>query len=392
MYPHQVERLTAAREAAGVDAIVATAPANTFYVTGFRSLVQTVYPEVAVYGVFGPSGTALVLSAADAVTAAVDGAAVDHVRCHGRLTLGRSRRPEDDAARRVREWTAAPAATPGQALASALEAVGASRGRVGVDETGLTAAAWRHVVEHLGGHTVVEAARALARARRVKGPWEIECLQRALHAAEEAANEVIQALEPGMTEREAGAMFGRALSARAAEPHGVAILFGERSAFVAVAPSDRALRPGDLVRIDVGCVLKGYHAQLARTAVAGKPSDEQQVTYDAVQAALEAALEAVRPGATAGSVFEHAVSAARAAGLPDYDRGQLGHGIGLEAYERPKLAADSSEELEAGMVLRIEAPYFEPGWGGVHVRDTALVTRAGHAVMNRAARGLVALD
>ncbi|HSE92730.1 MAG TPA: Xaa-Pro peptidase family protein [Methylomirabilota bacterium] len=391
MYPHQSERLTAALDEAGLDALVATTPANIVYVTGFQSLIQATYPGVELYAVFSRGGTALVLPAADAVTAAVESVDVDHVSCYGRLVLGEARRA-DDVGRRAREWTREPAPGPADALAAALDAVRAAGGRIGVDEAGLRPGAWRRVVERLAGRTVVEGAGALAGARRVKGPWEIECLQRALHVTEEAANEVIQALEPGMTEREAAARFLNEVITRGAEPRGTVLLFGERTAFPAVGPSDRALRTGDLVRLDVGCVLKGYHAQVARTAVAGKPSDDQQRAHAAIQSGLEAGLEAVRPGVTAGAVFDRAVDAARAAGLLQFDREQIGYGIGLEPSESPKLTAGNGAQLQTGMVLRIDTPYYEPGWGGVHLGDTVLVTRNGHAVMNRSARGLVVLD
>lgn len=391
MYPHQSERLTAVLEGGGLDALVATTPANLFYVTGFRRLIQPNHPGTELYGVFSRHGTALVLPAADAVTAAVEGAAVDQVRCHGRPVLAEPR-PADEVTRRVSEWTRELSPSAADGLVAALHALGVSGGRIGVDEAGLGAATWRGVVERLAGFTVVEGAGAFAEARRVKGPWEIECLQRALHVAEEAANEVIQALAPGMTEREAAAKFRDVVLARGGQPHGVVVLFGERSAFPAVAPSDRALRAGELVRLDVGCVFKDYHGQLARTAVAGKPSDDQQRAHDAIQAGLEAALDAVRPGAPVGALVDRAISAAREAGLPRYDRGQIGHGIGLEPYERPTVAAGGDARLEAGMVMRLEASYYELGWGGLHLRDTVLVTRNGYGLMNRSARGLVVLD
>ncbi len=392
MYPHQTERLTAALEAGGLDALVATTPANLFYVTGFRSVLQVTCPGRELYAVFSRHGVALALPVADAITAAVEGAAVDHMRGYGRVPLGKARRP-DDTDRRAQEWVHEPAASAADALAAALDAVGVFRGgRIGLDEAGLSPPAWRRVVERLAGRTVIDGAAALGEARGVKGPWEIECLQRALHVAEEAANEVIQVLQPGMTEREAAAKFRTEVLARGGDPHGVVMLFGERSAFPAAAPSDRALRASDLVRIDAGCIVKGYHGQLARTAVMGKPSDDQQHAHDATQTALEAGLDAMRPGTRAGAVLDRAVAAARQAGLAQYDCGQIGHGIGLEPYERPELAAGSDARLEVGMVLRLETPYYEPGWGGVHLRDTALVTRTGHALLNRSARGLVVLD
>jgi Xaa-Pro aminopeptidase len=390
MYPHQAERLGEALERGALDALVATAPENIRYATGFSSLVQATYRGMELYGVFTRQGAALVVPAIDAVTAAVENVEVQHVRTYGRFVYAAEQ--PDALARRVDQWTRDRAPGAADGLADALAALGVETGRVGLDEGGLTPAQWGRAVERLAPLTVVEAAESFAAARRIKGPWEIECLQRALAITEEAANAVIQMLAPGVTEREAASLYRREVEQRGAEPHAVVLLFGERSAYPAVGPGDRALKAGELVRFDLGCVVQGYHADLGRTAVMGEPSARQTAAHDAIRAGLEAALDAIKPGVTAGDVFARAVEAARGGGLPHYDRGHVGHGIGLAPYERPKLSASNPAALEAGMVLRVETPYYDLGRGGLHLKDTVLVTRRDAAVMNRSARGLVVLD
>ena len=118
----------------------------------------------------------------------------------------------------------------------------------------------------------------------------------------------------------------------------------------------------------------------------------QETAADAVQAGLAAAIDAIKPGATAGQIYDAVMTTTRAAGLPHFARGHVGHAIGLEPYERPKLDAGKATTLEAGEVLRIEVPYLEIGWGGVALRDTALVTTAHGRALNRSARGLIVLD
>ena len=86
------------------------------------------------------------------------------------------------------------------------------------------------------------------------------------------------------------------------------------------------------------------------------------------------------------------MAAVRDHGLPEYRRHHVGHGIGLEPYEPPTLAPGDDTDLEPGMLLRVEAPYYLVGWGGMNLMETVLVIRGGSRVMNRAARGLVVLD
>jgi Xaa-Pro aminopeptidase len=388
MYPHQAERLGATLEREGLGALVATTAANVQYLTGFRSLTQAVFhtPHLAV---FTPQGTALVVPGLDVVAAVADAITVDHIVCFGRFVAQYAE--GNDAGDRARALIERRAASPTEGLAHALELLSV-RGRVGLDEGALTPAAWQQMAARLAPLTLEPAAELLRGARRVKSPYEIECLVRALGIAEEATNAVIQALKPGMTEREALIVYGTDVLKRGAEIVPTTIAFGDRTWVPASAPTDRSLRAGDLVRLDLGCAFKGYQASLARMAVTTEPSARQQAACDAVQAGLEAAIATVAPGIPAGRVFEAAIAATRGAGLTGFERYHLGHGIGLEPYERPKLAADDPTPLEVGEVLRIEVPYFEIGWAGVNVRDTVLVTTRNCQVMNRSTRALVLLD
>jgi Xaa-Pro aminopeptidase len=390
VYPHQAERLTTSLEAAGLEALVATSPANIRYVTGFESLSQAVYPSTELFAIFTARGTALVVPAIDAPTVASEPPEVDHVMCHGEFAFA----GESDGAteRRIRAWSREATATPAEALSRALEALGVRRGRLGLDGGGLSPDAWRRTVEGLAGAAVVDGSAALAAARAIKGPYEIECLERALVIAEEGLNAVIQMLKPGVTESEAAALFEAEVARRGARPYCTTITMGVRSAYPAVRPSDVALKSGGLVRFDLGCVFRGYRSDVARTAVMEPPTERQESLYTSVQSGLEAALDTIRPGVPASRVFDAAVRAVRHGGLADYRRHHVGHGIGLEARESPTLGPADDAPLEAGMVLRVETPYYEPGWGGVQIKETVLVTTRDARALNRSVRGLVVLD
>jgi Xaa-Pro aminopeptidase len=390
VYPHQAERLTASLEAEGLEALVATSPENVRYVTGFESLSRAAAASVELFGVFTPRGTALVVPSIDAPTVAWEQPDVDHVVCHGGPTFAGESGGETE--RRILAWSREAAATPAEALARALDALGARRARIGLDGGGLSAAAWRHLVEALAGAHVADGAGALATARTVKGPYEIECLERSLSVAEEGVNAVIQMLKPGVTEAEAAALFETEVARRGARPYATTLTMGARSAFPAVGPADVALRPGGLVRFDLGCVFRGYRSKVARTAVMGPPTERQERVYTALEAGLEAALDVIQPAVPAARVFEAVVRGVKDGGLPDYRLPRVGHGVGLEACEAPTLGPGDQTPLAPGMVLLIDAPYYEPGWGGVQIKETVLVTTRGARTMNRSVRGLVVLD
>ena len=390
MYPHQIDRLTETLEREGLGALVATSAENVFYMTGFRSLNHAIY-RAQQFAVWTPRGVALVVSAVDVPHVIEDATPADHVVGFGGFVCSYAEGLGPDA-QRIRERTEHREPSPGHALVKALETLGLRDGRIGLDESNLTPAAWEGLTKHVGSYTVVPAASALLTARRVKSPYEIECLARALGIAEEALNAVLQMIKPGVTEREASALYQAEVLKRDAGLYPSSIAFGERTWISLAPPTERALKLGELARFDVGVIFKGYYSSVARTAVMGEPTPRQLAAAEAVQAGLEAGIDAVKPGVTAAQVYDAVMMATRASGLPDFQRGHVGHAIGLEPYEHPKLEAGQTTALEAGEVLRIDVPHLEIGWGGVALRDTVLVTTTASRVLNRSARGLVVLD
>lgn len=388
MYPHQAERLSEALDRARVDAFVATSPENIAYITGFRRLTASGRPEFAV---FTRGGTALVTAAHEVPAVIADAVEVDHVVCFAERST-RTAGSSNPQARRIQEIAAEAARGPAEALAAALERLGIRQGKVGMDESRLTHEWWRHLTGQLSGHDVSAGAAHLATARRVKGPYEIECLGHALRLTEEALDVVIQTIDRGMTEREAVTLFSTEVIKRGGWPHRPLVAMGECSGSPAPWATDRALRVGSLVRFDVGCVYKGYCSSAGRTAVLGEPAAQEETGYRAVQAGLEAAIAAVSAGTAAGRVYDAAVEAIRANGLPHDEQDHVGCGIGLELREAPELTARNETPLELGEVLRIEASHCEIGSMGVSAKDTVLVTSAGARVLNRSHHGLVVLE
>jgi Xaa-Pro aminopeptidase len=390
VYPHQTERLTEALEREGLAALVATTPANVLYVTGFESVLHAAFgtPQFAV---FGRSGVALVVPDADVPAVVAESVSADHLVAYRHARLQPPAGAGADEAR-VAAIAEAAAATPAEALAAALAALGLTSGKIGLDDGGLTPASWQAAVARMANFSVVPAASHLGAARRVKGPWELECLQRALAIAEESLNVVLQTAEPGMTEHAALVAYEGEVVRRGGRPLPGVVVGGARTAIPYPPASERALRPRDLVRFDVGCAFRGYTGRVARTAVVGEPDDRQQRVHDALQAGVEAALTAVKPGVAASAVHGAVVDAVRGAGLPEFACDAVGWGVGLEPSESPAISGDVQTPLVMGEVLEIEVAWFRPGQPGLALGETVLVTRIGSHALNRSVRGLVVLD
>ena len=376
MDPHQRQRLLGVLEAEGLDALVATTPENLFYVTGFRSISHAIFRGAELYGAFTRGGTGLVVPFIDTAGVAADGIACDRVACYGKFFFEYAD-PPGEVGEKIRKWTREPAPSAADALAGVLADLGVAGRRVGLDEGNLFAPAWARLAERLTPATLVPAYQLFRRARMVKGAAEVARLERAAQIAEDGIAAVLAMLAPGVSEREAVMVYEQEVVRRGASPYFSVITIGERAALADVYPSDRALRRGDLVRFDLGCVYEGYRSDISRTAVLGAPAGKQARYYAAVLAGERAAIEAMKPGIPASQLFDVAVRATRAAGIPHYQRHHVGHGIGLEPYDPPTIAPGSETVLEPGMVFCVETPYYEHGWGGVQVEDAVEVTTAG---------------
>jgi Xaa-Pro aminopeptidase len=387
MDAHRRQRLTAVLDAEELDALVATTPENVHYVSGFRSVSHALFRGLELYAVFTRRGTALVIPFIDTTGVASERIAVDHVATYGKFFFEYADDP-GETGRKIRDWTRAPAASAADALAAVLGDLGVLGRRIGLDEGGLFSPTWRRVEERLAGTAIVPAYPLFRQARMVKGADEVAALERAALIAEDGIAAVLAMLQPGVTEREAALVYEQEVLRRGAQPFFTVVTVGERTALADVYPSDRALRPGDLVRFDLGCLYRWYRSDISRTAVLGTPTEKQARYYGAILAGEQAAIAAMKPGVAVSEIFELAMRVTRAHGLPHYQRHHVGHGIGLEPYDPPTINAATSTPLEPGMVFCVETPYYEHPWGGVQVEDAVEITAGGARMLTRSSQEL----
>jgi Xaa-Pro aminopeptidase len=148
----------------------------------------------------------------------------------------------------------------------------------------------------------------------------------------------------------------------------------------------RRVKKGDTVRVDVGCEYKGYCSDVSRTIAVGSVSADRKRILKATTRGYTETIKSLRPGLVISNIFHQAVSTVRAAGIPDYQRTDVGHGIGLEVHELPSLSPDQNGVLQKDMVLNIETPYYCFGVGGFACEDTVRITSDGHELLTHLER------
>ena len=211
--------------------------------------------------------------------------------------------------------------------------------------------------------------------RKVKDEEELELMRKAGKLTIEGMKVAYEVIRPGIKEYEAAAEIEYAM--RKMGSWGTAfetiLASGARSAFPHGGCTDKEIREGDLVVVDVGAAYKYYRSDMTRTLVAGKPSNKQIKLYKVVKEAQEKAFQAVKPKAKAKEIDITARKVIEKAGHGEYFVHGLGHGVGLEVHEPPTLNPESKDKLTIGNVVTIEPGIYIIGFGGVRIEDTVLV-------------------
>ena len=363
-------------------ALVATAPENVTYTSGFWAMSQWIRRGPQAYAVhpapgFGEPCIITTTGALDLV--ADQDPTVAAVQRYGFFVL------EVDAAagldpvqERLRGLLAQEdGGDPVAALVKVLQARGLDGARVGIDEYGIPPAYLAKVREALPRTTFVPAWEVFRQIRAIKTPEEVARLRGSAQIAEKSIAAALAVARPGASELDLAAAFHTTTIREGASPVLGCIGTGPRSALPNAQPTDRRLVAGDVIRFDVGGRYRHYRADIARIATLGEPAAKVKRYHHAIRAGMLRAIEAMKPGARCADIFTLAVDTVRKEGLSHYRRNHVGHGIGLDGYDPPNLTPSSTETLEEGMVLCVETPYYELGFAGLQVEDTVLVGKDG---------------
>ena len=237
---------------------------------------------------------------------------------------------------------------------------------------------------------LVPAGGAVEAERALKEPGEVEKIRAAAALADEIYDWVRERGLVGRTEREVALGLEEEMRRRGASGPSFdsIVASAEHGALPHAEPRDVEIVANTLVTLDLGVTLDGYCSDCTRTWATGELDDDLAAIYDLVLRAQEAALDAVRPGPAGREIDAVARDLIAAEGHGDHFGHGLGHGVGLEVHEAPRLARSASDTLEAGNVVTVEPGVYVPDRGGVRIEDLVVLTKNGRDVLSQTAKGL----
>ncbi len=365
--PAPVERtagLRAAMQRAGLDATLVTGSAGKRYFAGF------------------------VLQQGEEWTSGYSGALV--VTQESRILLADARYTEQ-AMVQAPGWEVRRTRKPiGDELAAIFDTGGIRR--CGAEAEVLSHADWAAIQEANPATELAPIDEPIRALRLIKDVDERAAIARACALTDACFDHLLEAIAPPMTEREIGweieAWFrSHGAEAIAFEP---GVLVGPRASMPHGHPSDVALGLGDALLLDFGCQVDGYRSDMTRTIFAGEPSDERRRLHGLVRSAQDAAYAALAVGAIGTSIDAAARAVIADAGLGEAFTHGLGHGIGLETHEEPRLLT-WDRPLDAGMVFTLEPGIYLPGQIGIRIEDDVALGADGPQRLTRSSRDVIVI-
>jgi Xaa-Pro aminopeptidase len=269
-------------------------------------------------------------------------------------------------------------------------------GRVGFDDATTTVAERARLEEHVGARTELVAAGGLVEGlRAVKDAGEIDRIAAAAALVDGIYEWLVERGFAGRQEREVAIELEHEMRMRGASgpSFGSIVASGPHAALPHAQAADTPIVSGTLVTVDIGAVLDGYCSDCTRTFAVGEPAPQAREIYELVLAAQVAGLDALEPGLSGVAVDAKARVVIDDAGYGEFFGHGLGHGVGLEIHESPRLSRHASDEpLLAGNIVTVEPGVYLPGVLGVRIEDLVVVTDEGARRLSHFTKELLVVD
>lgn len=277
-------------------------------------------------------------------------------------------------------------------LNNALKEVAAAK--VGFEDTELTVEEFSSLNQKLGDFEFVPVGNLLSEIKKRKTEYEVQSVEKAQKITDISFLQVLNCIKEGMTEQQLSTQLQCIMLQNGAEKNSFdpIVSFGENTSKPHAHPTDRALKRGDAVLMDFGCIVNGYCSDMTRTVFFGAPNEKLKHVYDVVLEAQLAALSFVKADVSAKAAFEAANNVFEKHGLAKHFTHALGHGLGLDIHEAPSLSPQSNEILKENMFVTIEPGLYFPSLGGVRIEDLTLVTQHGARDLTTAPKDIIIIQ
>ena len=262
----------------------------------------------------------------------------------------------------------------------ALQSLGLDGKRIGVEPLSMRLMEFRHIQAGAPQADFPDASEAVGRLRLRKDAGEVAAMKQAVRIAQDALEAVLPQVKVGWTEQEIAAELVVQLLRHGSQPELAfppIVSAGPNSANPHAVPSGRKLQNGDLLVVDWGAAVDGYISDLTRTFAVGEVDAECRKIHEIVREANAAGRLAGKPGAPCAAVDRAARAVIEQAGYGQYFTHRTGHGIGMEGHEAPYMRGDNPQPLEPGMAYTVEPGIYLPGRNGVRIEDNLVVTETG---------------
>ena len=232
-------------------------------------------------------------------------------------------------------------------------------------------------IEFLPSENIIE------QLRMIKDKEEIIKIKKAAQITTESLKDVFEIIEPGMRELDIASELAYTVRKKGAQkdPFETIVVSGQRSSLPHGKPSEKKIEEGELITIDMGANYQNYNSDITRTIIMGKENQKQKEIFSIVLEAQKAALEFLKPGVSCKEVDSVARDIIVKKGYGEYFGHGLGHGVGLDIHELPRVSFSDDTALLPGMVITIEPGIYLPEVGGVRIEDSVLITEEGYEIL-----------
>ena len=264
--------------------------------------------------------------------------------------------------------------------------------KVGFESQDMTVASYNNLIDAIKGDSAlgdvsfVPAPGLAENQRIIKDHEELQMLQLAIDAADKAMDQVTPVITPGMTEKEVAWRLETAMRDFGADTisFDTIVAAGPNGAMAHHQPTDYVIKQNDPIVIDMGAKVAGYCSDLSRSIAVGEPDETFNKIYDTVLGAQLTAINAVKVGMTGEETDNLSREVIAQAGYRDNFGHSLGHGVGLEIHENPRVGPRSPDVLELNTVFTVEPGIYLSGWGGIRIEDIVILREDGAVPLSKA--------